>query len=86
MRNTTPKNSTLSFKVPPSLRERLILAAKRAHVDRSTLIRNALEESLSKQGDRPGGSVADLAADLLGSVSGPGDLSTNKARMKGYGR
>ena len=86
MRNTARKHSTLSFKVPPGFRERLTLAAKRAHVDRSTLIRRTLEASLSEEHVPTGGSVVDLASDLLGSVEGPGDLSTNKDRMKGYGR
>ena len=32
------------------------------------------------------GSVADLAGDIIGSVEGPGDLSTNKKHMDDYGR
>ena len=34
----------------------------------------------------PKGSFLDLAWDLIGSVSGPGDLTTNKSRWKGFGR
>jgi hypothetical protein len=49
------------------------------------ILREALEKHLdSALGSR--GTVLDLAQDLVGSLVGPADLSTNKKRLRGYGR
>jgi len=74
---------TVSFKLPQALRERLIREAKRRRIRQSELIREALEKSLG--GARMTGrelTCATLAGDLVGSVVGPRDLSTNPVYLK----
>ncbi len=47
------------------------------------------EEPPSRRGPRrvpTPGSALELAGDLVGSVEGPGDLSTNPKYMEGFGR
>ena len=68
----------LSVKVPNGLRRRLAEEARRRGVSQSTVVRESLEAALM-EGPRWRGelSCADLAADLIGSVRGPSDASTN---------
>jgi Arc/MetJ-type ribon-helix-helix transcriptional regulator len=88
--NTTisakPTMKTLSLKLPETLDSRLTAAARRRGQSRSAVVREALEALLG--GDNAGreGSCLDLAADLAGCVAGPGDLSVNPDRLRGYGR
>jgi len=65
----------VSFRLPSVLRRRLAQEARRRGVPRSRIIREALESALA--GARGARTCADLAGDLVGSVKGPGDLSTN---------
>ncbi len=69
----------ISFKLPPVLRRRLAAEARRRGVSRSTIIRETLESVLLEEPRSRGElTCADLAGELIGSVSGPPDLSTNK--------
>ena len=73
----------ISFKVPPVLRRRLADEARRRRVSQSTLIRESLEAALIEQpGARGELSCADLAGDLIGSMRGPRDASTNKRYLE----
>jgi hypothetical protein len=73
----------ISFKLPPVLRRRLAAEARRRGVSRSTIIRETLESALLEEPKRRGElTCADLAGDLVGSVSGPPDLSTNKRYLE----
>ena len=77
---------TITVKLPQALAERLGRAVVRRRSTWSALVREAIEAQLA---DAPGpidGSCFDLAPDLAGSVEGPSDLSTNRARLEGYGR
>jgi hypothetical protein len=83
---------TISVKLPAALRQRLAAEARRRNVTQSTLVRESLEQVLfadaSKRGEL---TCADLAGELIGSVQGPSDLSTNKryheeAVVKNYAR
>ena len=76
---------TLSLKVPDELAAKLTAFARGRDVNRSTVVREAIERYVA---DAPGrvSALADLAADLTGSVSGPQDLSTNPRHLKDYGR
>jgi Ribbon-helix-helix protein, copG family len=44
-----------------------------------------LREALSASAQDTSASLLDSMRAYIGELSGPGDLSTNKARMKGYG-
>lgn len=73
---------TISLKLTEELEVRLALLAKQRRTSRSEVIRAALEafEPLRVT------SFAAAAADLVGSVEGPRDLSTSKRHLEGYGR
>ena len=73
---------TVSFKLPPELDDALERLARRCRASKSELAREALE-ALARGKRR---SVTVLAGSLVGSLEGPGDLSTNRRHMTGYGR
>ena len=77
---------TVSVKIPERLDKALAATARRRRTTRSALIREALE-ALVAGGVRPQpGSVAEAAADLIGCVAGPGDLSTNPTYLEDFGK
>lgn len=57
--------------------EAMAAASKRT---KSDVVREALAATT-----HPSASLLDAMRPYVGKLSGPGDLSTNKARMKGYG-
>ena len=71
----------ITVKLPNHLDESLIALARQRNTSRSALIREALERLT----DTPRISILARAADLVGSLDGPGDLSTNPRYMDGYG-
>jgi hypothetical protein len=74
---------TISLKLPAALKQRLAAEAKRRSVTQSTIVRESLEQSLAADTSQRGKlTCADLAADLVGSVRGPRDLSTNKRYLQ----
>ena len=75
---------TITLKLPEMLEVRLNTIARKNGMSRSEIVRRALTEYLSHDGIKPG-SFLDLSRDLAGSIEGPSDLSTNKARLKRYG-
>jgi Arc/MetJ-type ribon-helix-helix transcriptional regulator len=77
---------TVSLKLPDALRRKLERAARERRQSKSDVIRSALEQYLN--GERPAGrgSFLEAAADLIGCVEGPGDLSYNPNHMEGFGR
>jgi Arc/MetJ-type ribon-helix-helix transcriptional regulator len=77
---------TITVKLPRPLGERLGRAVVRRRSTRSALVREAIEAYLASEGGSRAGSCFDLASDLAGSADGPADLSSNRRRMKGYGR
>ncbi len=72
---------TVSFKLPPDLDERLSRLAKARRTSRSAVMREALA-SLPPENGR---TVTALAGDLIGSLEGPEDLSSNESHLDGYG-
>lgn len=76
----------LSLKLEAGLDARLKSAAERSGKSKSQLIREALEAYLTEREGAPAGSCLDLAEDLAGCLRGPGDLSTNRRRLKDYGK
>ena len=77
---------TLSLKLPESLIVKLDSTAKKRGESRSALIREAIETFISEADYIKKGTCLDLAKDLVGSLKGPVDLSSNKKHMLGYGR
>lgn len=76
--------TTISLKLPDDMAARLDALARRRKMSRSELMREALAAILDGSPGRA--SIDDLAGDLVGSLAGPGDLSTNKKHMRGFGR
>lgn len=73
----------VSFKLPAGLRQRLVAEARRRRLPQAAIIREALESALMTGPQRRGEiTCADLAGDLIGSVVGPPDLSTNKRYLE----
>ena len=76
----------LSLKLPDELHAKLVHASQQRGAAKSDVVRDALEAYFA--GAQNGGTVscADLAGDLIGSVSGPADLATNPKHLRSYGR
>lgn len=78
---------TMSIKLTDELDARLRAFLREREMNRSDLVREAIDAYLSHQHQEiTRGSFADLAEDLIGSVRGPSDLATNKKYLKGYGQ
>ena len=79
-----------TIKLPANLDRELTALAKERNSTRAKVLRDALQALAHKKNGRAGktlkGTVGELAADLIGSVEGPGDLTTNPKYMAGYGR
>jgi hypothetical protein len=76
---------TISVRLPTRLHARLVQVSRKRKVDKSAVVRAALEAyfAQSRAGDV---SCLDLAGDLVGSLGAPTDLSTNARYLKRYGR
>lgn len=77
---------TLSLKLPDELDARLNRRVEQMSTTKSDLTRKALEEYLDGTSESPRESMLELAADLIGSLEGPRDLSYSKKHMRGYGK
>ena len=77
---------TISFKLPDDLDRELTSRAKKDGTTKSAVIRNAIEDYLSRDSGPRKGSCLELAGDLIGCLEGPGDLSYNKKYFKDFGR
>lgn len=73
---------TVSFKLSKKLDDALSDLDRRRKSTRSLLVREALEALAA--GKRR--SVTAVADELVGSLEGPADLSTNAKHMTGYGK
>jgi metal-responsive CopG/Arc/MetJ family transcriptional regulator len=70
-----------SVKLPKDLDKKLTELARQRRASRSAILREAFEAFASS----PRRSVTAAAGDLVGSLSGPTDLSTNPEHMAGFG-
>jgi predicted DNA-binding protein len=77
---------TITVKLPRNLGERLGRAVAYRRSTRSAVVREAIEAYLAGAAGGNEGSCFDLASDLAGAVEGPSDLSSNRLRLRGYGR
>jgi predicted transcriptional regulator len=80
-----------TIKLPADLDRELTALAKERRSTRAKVLRDALSMLAQKKNGKTRtkkvkGTVGELAADLIGSVEGPGDLTTNPKYMAGYGR
>lgn len=73
---------TVSLKLPRHLDRKLTALSQSRRKTRSAIVRDALESFAAE----PAESVTALAADLVGSLSGPKDLSATDRHMADYGR
>ena len=75
----------ISLKIPDELHAKLARVSQDRGAAKSDVVRTALEAYfLGANGN--GVSCADLAGDLIGSLSGPADLATSPKHMQDYGR
>ena len=72
---------TVSFKLSKQLDDALSELARRRKSSRSALVREALHAMATGTH-----SVTQAAGQLVGSLDGPADLSTDPAHMAGYGK
>ena len=78
---------SVSLKLPDNLAKKLEVAAKKRRLNKSAVIREALEAYFADEKRPIKGSFAELAGDLIGCIKGgPPDLATNPKYMEGYGR
>lgn len=77
---------TISLKLPDEVHAKLASLSKQRGQAKSDIVRDALDAYLADRKKATRVSCADLAGDLIGSVSGPTDLATNPKHMEGYGR
>lgn len=80
---------SLTVKIPDALQARLAAACRHRGVSQSSLLREALQAHLSGTNRRNGATAPtcyDLAADLIGSLDGPTDLSANVSHLGEYGQ
>lgn len=77
--------SIVSLKIPERLAAQLEQEAEAKHMSKSGIVREALAMYFASA---PAGkqTIRALAGDLIGCFEGPGDLSTNKKHMAGYGK
>lgn len=77
---------TLSLKVPDDLDREIEELARRKGWSKSRVIRRAIAGFMPRGHRASKGSFLVRAGDLIGSVSGPPDLASNPAHLKGFGR
>ena len=73
----------VTVKMPKSLHARLEAEAARRRTSKSAVLREAFAR---RDSSLPAGSLYERVRHLIGSIDGPGDLSTNPRHMEGYGR
>ena len=76
----------ISLKLPDELHAKLEQVSKQRGAAKSDVIRDALELYLADGKNGRPLSIAELAADLVGSIEGPPDLATNPKHMRGFGK
>lgn len=75
----------LSVKIPRALSARVARIARRRRTTVSDVVRAALEALEDAELVPRQGSALARAGALVGSVAGPGDLSTNPRHLDGFG-
>lgn len=82
----SPQVRTISLKLSESLLAKLEEESHRRHVNKSALVRHALEREFAASDAKQEASCFDLARDLAGSLKGlPKDIATNPKYLEGFG-
>lgn len=76
----------ISIKLPDPLFHDLVQRAQTSASSQSDIIRTALATYLQSASPAPAASCAERASRWIGMVKGPGDLSTNREHLRGFGR
>ncbi len=76
--------STLTLHLSPSDEERILRLAARFGLSAEQAVLLAVEHA-NEAPEAPSPTAAALAGDLLGSLDGPPDLSSNSSYLDGYG-
>ena len=78
--------TTISVKIPESLKLRMETESNRRGLTKSRLIRETLERAFTAKRAEAAATVFDLTKDLCGAVTGgPRDLSSNPKHLDRYG-
>lgn len=77
-----PMDETLTIRLDGELMAQLKAEAQRTRSSKGKLVRDAIRERLRRS--KP--SALDALSDLRGIISGPADLSTNKAYLADMGK
>lgn len=77
---------TISLKVPEAMDHELARRAASRGLSKSDIVREAVGEYLVENDTPAAGSFLAAAADLVGSVDGPEDLSHNPEHLADYGK
>lgn len=86
---TTAKKSQVWFgmKVTPEQKRKIKKLAEQKGTSAKQVIMGLVDEALSEEAlDIPAGSFLDGIEDIVGSIEGPADLSTNPRYMDGFGK
>ena len=76
---------TITCKLPEKLDAQLEAAAQEEGISKSQVVRNALEDRISRKRGKKSPRAYDLVKNLSGSVKGPADLLTNPKYMENFG-
>jgi predicted transcriptional regulator len=77
---------SVSLKLPDDLNAKLEQVSRERGAAKSDVVRDALDAYFAGQTNGRQLSCADLAAEIIGSVTGPVDLATNPKHMRGFGQ
>jgi Arc/MetJ-type ribon-helix-helix transcriptional regulator len=76
---------TITCKLPEKLDAQLEAAAQEEGISKSQVVRNALEDRISRKRGKKSPRAYDLVKNLSGSVKGPADLLTDPKYMENFG-
>jgi hypothetical protein len=88
MGTSKKKIEWFGMKLTPEQKDKIRRLAKRRGVSQKKAIMDLVEKEIEEKENieaKPG-SFLEAAEDIVGSVEGPGDLSTNPKYMEGFGR
>lgn len=77
---------TVTLRLDEALYAKVLSMARRRNTTRSEVVREALNLCYEKGHASSNGSAFELAHDLAGTLTGPTDLSVNKAHLEDFGR
>ena len=77
---------TLTLKLPEVLEAKLNIFSRKMRKSRSEIVRRAIIQYISYGDKSQSGHFLDLSRDIVGSIGGPADHSSNKANFEGYGK